>query len=613
MYLTIKQKLILIITLILLGLAGIYQVNSTNQNKLSKLADIKLNLSNVEVLMLQLRRSEKDFLLRQNLKYKKAFDEQIEKAHGSLSSLEDKLIELEIYDVQIPSINEFLLEYQNSFNQLIDASTEKGLNKTSGYYGKLRNAASEFESEIKNRNDFESEVFLLTLRRHEKDFMLRSDEKYISEFANIASKLSTRLDSNQAKLSLTNYTSAFTDFVNISKTIGLDSSSGIKGKMRATVHNVEDLIQKEVTKLELENYVYIERVQDTQLIITLSLSLLITIIVVLISRSIITPLLYFRKRITDIRNDNDLSQRIIEGKDEIGDISKEFNLFMVHFQSLIKNINETINSLTDSTDVVSSSIAKTSEGVIAQSNELDMVATAITEMGLTANEIASNAHLTKDKTDGTSVKAEKGKQNLDGTINNINGLSEQLIVAGGEIFKLQEKSNAITSVLDVIKGIAEQTNLLALNAAIEAARAGEQGRGFAVVADEVRTLAVRTQVSTSEITLIINELQLSTSDIVETVNLCKEQGIDSATQAKETETVFNEMIADINAVTDMSVQVATAAEEQSSVVTELNQNIVRINDIGESISKDSLSNTKASQNVAELAKALHKASSVFKI
>ena len=333
----------------------------------------------------------------------------------------------------------------------------------------------------------------------------------------------------------------------------------------------------------------------------------------IVAQQIIAPLNSFSKRISEIRKGNDLTQRTEERHDEIGTISKEFNIFMAHFQTLIVSINQTVDALSVSSSVVSKSVAKTTEGIVNQSHESDMVATAVTEMGIVAGEIANNARLTKEKTDEASVKALEGKEKLDGTVVNINELSAQLINAGEEIVQLQEKSNGITSVLEVIKGIADQTNLLALNAAIEAARAGEQGRGFAVVADEVRTLAIRTQDSTAEITNIINELQVTTSEIVNTVGICKAQGLNSVTQAQETEEVLNEIITDVNAIAEMTVLVATAVEQQSIVVKEVDENIIRIRDIGEQVASDSQENSIASDDVAALASELHQEASIFKI
>ena len=402
-------------------------------------------------------------------------------------------------------------------------------------------------------------------------------------------------------------------FFKISQEIGLTPKLGIQGEMRDAVHKVEEDLKLAVSLISehIEEQINSSSVQSSM--VTLILSIIIISIIFFIAKQIITPLNNFSQRIISIHSANDLSQRVHESDDEIGLVAKEFNGFMAHFQSLIININSIVASLRESTQVVSNSVLKTTDGLMHQATESDMVATAITEMGAAADEIASNAHNTKTKTDQAVANASIGQNRLDSTITNINKLSEELITAGERVNFLQEKSNGITSVLEVIKSIADQTNLLSLNAAIEAARAGEQGRGFAVVADEVRTLAVRTQNSTTEISSIIDELQSTTIDIVNTVNQCKDQGLESASQAKETENVLNEIISDVNHIADMTVEVATAVEEQSGVVQEVDRNIIRIRDIGEQVSQDSQENAKASEQVAQLAQTLDKEAKVFTI
>ncbi len=613
MKLTIKQKLYVIVSLVVLSLFGLYVENSVNQNRVANLVEIKFELKDLQVTMLQLRRSEKDFLLRKNEKYQKDFAKTFKQALRLLTEMEPRLLSADISVAKLSIIKKSLQNYQQAFDLLVETSIVKGLDKDSGVYGNLRAATHALETSIEAVNDFESQSYLLTLRRHEKDFILRSDEKYVARLANTAEQLNTRLTSASTQQLLATYVSEFNKYVEISKQIGLEVKSGIRGDMRAAVHSVEKELNNEVAILNKYISENIAQTQQQHLIITIVVLLLITAVVVLVARQIISPLNAFSQQISDIRKGNDLTQRTTERHDEIGVISKEFNIFMTHFQTLIQSINQTVDSLSESSGVVSRSVAKTTEGIVNQSQESDMVATAVTEMGIVAGEIANNARLTKEKTDEASVKAVEGKEKLDSTVVNINELSEQLINAGEEIVQLQEKSNGITSVLEVIKGIADQTNLLALNAAIEAARAGEQGRGFAVVADEVRTLAVRTQDSTAEITNIINELQATTSEIVSTVNICKEQGINSVNQAQDTEEVLNEIITDVNAIADMTVLVATAVEQQSVVVKEVDENIIRIRDIGEQVANDSQENSKASDDVAALASELHEEASIFKI
>jgi methyl-accepting chemotaxis protein len=426
-------------------------------------------------------------------------------------------------------------------------------------------------------------------------------------------QLFERLSEPESKKLLEEYLLQFNNLVEATSKIGFDPKSGKQGEMRNSVREMETMLKKEVVRLNTYVNEYVDSAQLSHLIFVIAISILIGLIVIVIAKQSITPLQVFSNRISEIRQNNDLSQRTEEREDEIGAISKEFNIFMAHFQSLIKSINQTVDSLSESTNVVSKSVNKTSEGLQNQALESDMVATAVTEMGVTASEIANNAHATKEKTDEASIKVGTGKERLDNTVLNINQLSNDLVIAEKEILNLEEKSNGITSVLEVIKGIAEQTNLLALNAAIEAARAGEQGRGFAVVADEVRTLAVRTQDSTSEITTIINELQTTTSGIVKTMNHCKERGLSSVSQAQDTELVLNEIILNVEDIADMTVQVATAVEEQSAVVQDVDRNIVRIRDIGEQVASDSQENARASQDVANLAKELHKEANIFSV
>jgi len=613
MKLSIKQKLYVIVSLVVLGMLGLYLENDVNQKKTANLIEIKTELKDLQVQMLQLRRSEKDFLLRKDIKYRKKFDDSYKRASYLFSDMEQRLITAGISTQELLVIKQSLQSYRLSFEKLLDNSVVKGLDKDSGSYGKLRAATHALEESVEAMNDFESLSLLLTLRRHEKDFILRSDEKYLARLINVAETLENRLPNANTRNLLAEYTNEFNQFVEISKQIGLDSKSGIRGEMREAVHKVESELNKEIELLNGYINSGIAQANMLHFIVTLVVSVLITGVIIIVARQIINPLNSFSVRISEIRKGNDLTQRTEARHDEIGMISKEFNIFMEHFQELIKSINQTVDSLSESSNIVSGSVSKTTEGIINQSQQSDMVATAVTEMGIVAGEIADNARLTKERTDEASVKAIEGKEKLDSTVVNINQLSEQLIGAGEEIVQLQEKSNGITSVLEVIKGIAEQTNLLALNAAIEAARAGEQGRGFAVVADEVRTLAVRTQDSTAEITAIINELQVTTSEIVNTVNVCKEQGLNSVNQAQDTEEVLNEIITDVNSIAEMTVLVATAVEQQAIVVKDVDENIIRIRDIGEQVASDSQENSRASDDVAALASELHDEASIFKI
>ena len=242
--------------------------------------------------------------------------------------------------------------------------------------------------------------------------------------------------------------------------------------------------------------------------------------------------------------------------------------------------------------------------VDSQIQETDMVATAVTEMVATVDEIAKNTQEAAKKAEITNNNAEKGKQGVGHTITQIEHLSSNLMTSEQVVHELAKDSETIGSVLDVIRGIAEQTNLLALNAAIEAARAGEQGRGFAVVADEVRTLASRTQDSTQEIESIITALQSRTQKIVEHMAGCRTQGDESANSADSAGQMLEEITHDISTIMDMNTAIAAAIQQQSSVAQEVNQHVVSIRDVAEQSGEMSHQNSQMSEELSQQAQVL---------
>ena len=258
-------------------------------------------------------------------------------------------------------------------------------------------------------------------------------------------------------------------------------------------------------------------------------------------------------------------------------------------------------------------VESSGQQLMQQKSEVETVASAVTEMGAVAHEIAMNAETTSSRVDTVSQNANAGQDQIVTTVEQMTLLSNQLLDSADQVNLLREKSNAINAVMEVIRGIAEQTNLLALNAAIEAARAGEQGRGFAVVADEVRSLAVKTQDSTQEITQIVTDLQTSTANIVESIELCKSQGLQTAEQTDLAGKAFAEIINDIQEVSEMTSTIAVAVEEQSTVAQEINQNIVQISDYADDLANSATDNAQASNQVSHQASELDNAIRWFKI
>ena len=273
----------------------------------------------------------------------------------------------------------------------------------------------------------------------------------------------------------------------------------------------------------------------------------------------------------------DLTQRIkVSSNDEIGDLSTNFNKFIHHLQELISSISTSVDEVAQQSEAMSHNAQQSVGALTSQLQKTEKVATALNQMTATAADVGSHAASTSENTRATSEIANEGTTVIQSSISQINLLSSEMETTSQKISSLRDNSESIGSVLSVIKSIADQTNLLALNAAIEAARAGEQGRGFAVVADEVRTLAQRTQESTQEIETIINELQLAANNAFESMNSSHGMIGESVTQSEragETLTLINENIHSIN---DMNSQIANASSDQSHVVDEINENVTEI-------------------------------------
>ena len=304
--------------------------------------------------------------------------------------------------------------------------------------------------------------------------------------------------------------------------------------------------------------------------------------------------------------DGDLTQHIrTQRKDEIGDLMQAMAQMTIRLREVLSEIGLSVSELSAASSQLNATTDKNQQGMEQQRAETDQVATAINEMTMAVQEVAHNAEDAWSAATSADEQSREGVNGIHDAIKQIEHMAEEIAATADSMQQLKEQSDDIGRVIDVIKGIASQTNLLALNAAIEAARAGEAGRGFAVVADEVRGLAMRTQDSTGEIESLIANLQHQAEGALAKMELGQQLTSDSVSAARGTGELLRDIAESVSRIQQMNQQIATAAEEQGLVSEEINQSIVRVRDITESTVSASGETTRSTAVLAQLSQKLH--------
>lgn len=369
--------------------------------------------------------------------------------------------------------------------------------------------------------------------------------------------------------------------------------------------------------LKLQQQLDMQRTSDSSL--ALGLGLLAGIVGVLLiwltARGVTQPILSVAAMLKGIASgEGDLTQRLRYAKpDELGELAGWFNRFLDKLQPIIAEVKQSVVDARRTADRSSAIADQTSTGMQQQYREIDQVATAFHEMSATAQDVARSAAQAAEAARGADHATSEGLAVIDNTTLMIEQLASEMNVAMQEVEGLASSSEQIGSVLEVIRSIADQTNLLALNAAIEAARAGEAGRGFAVVADEVRNLAKRTQDSVEEIRQVIEALQAGTHEVVGSMHSSHRQAQGSVAQVEAAVLALRRIGDAVSVITDMNMQIASAAEEQSSVADEINRNVTSIRDVTESISGQAQESSEVSQALNQLANQQQKLMDQFRV
>ncbi|MFM5020229.1 methyl-accepting chemotaxis protein [Aeromonas rivipollensis] len=404
------------------------------------------------------------------------------------------------------------------------------------------------------------------------------------------------------------------DDMEVARTIYRDSYSQTYGEMRKGANALLDgLIGQAQHRNELSQSSYDSgRNQMIAIIvIAIAISLLVsTLILIGLRRRVSFLQLHIGDAARHLALDSSAS---LTGKDELAEIASSFNQFVARIHGAIEQVASNSRQLAATANEVAAKAQLTQHNCTAQRDRTVQVATAIHEMGATVSEIAGNASLAADVAKQANDQADAGAVVVAQARHGIVGLSGEIEQVAGVIESLASQTDSIGSILDTIRSISEQTNLLALNAAIEAARAGEQGRGFAVVADEVRNLASRSAASTAEIQGMINRLQEQSARAVSAMAQGRNQSLEVVTQADAANGALGQITAHITQISDMNIQVATATEEQSSVVGEINRNVEDINQLTTETADIAHQLTASSRSLQQLSGELDKLVGNFRL
>jgi len=362
--------------------------------------------------------------------------------------------------------------------------------------------------------------------------------------------------------------------------------------------NLDD-VERELQASRAEFQRHIDRLLGVMLGTAVVLLIVVSVLAGVLSNSMLRPLLQLKASLDDMAaGDGDLTHRLpLTSRDELGDLAASFNRFVEKIHVLVRQVADTTAQLSGLVGAVSSQAQRSEQAMEGQRQETDQVATAINEMSAAAQEVAASAQRAAEAAQETDQESQNARRVVERSIERIHQLVGEVRNSGESLDGLRQDVQGIVSVLEVIRAIADQTNLLALNAAIEAARAGEAGRGFAVVADEVRALASRTQQSTGEIQAMIDRLQNATREAVEAMQRAREMGEDTTEHANRTGDSLDSITRLIGTIHSMNAQIASAAEEQTAVAEEINRSVHQIAVAVEAVANDA---TEGAQTAREL-------------
>jgi methyl-accepting chemotaxis protein len=584
---TIKQRLYLLGAITLIGVATLLLIATHFAQNEQQLSIARNQITELNVELLMLRRNEKDFLLRQNDKYLDSFNGNAQDFIDIEQSLKQKLERFN-FEVTTDLVDE-LEAYKRGFTSLVNNIITLGLTEKSGLLGEFNQAL-------------------------EKGLATASTEQIVAmmQFAEKVKMGQLDTSINQRLLS-PGLIDAGQNVVTQSEKIGLAYNQGLKGNVRALSHSIEEQFGEYAAQVEAQITSYRDSVGAIKWGVTIAVIILVGFVIMLTLRSINKNMFELITTIGRITTTNNVSLRVnTTGKDELSTIGRDFNLLLEKLEALVSGSQQKAALLTGNTESMHGQL----DGVISQfkvqSEHTTNMATSVHQMVATINEISESTAVAATGVQQAAENARTGRTVVETTISQIEGLSSTLNHSQESIASLNSNVDQIGGAVVIIQEIAEQTNLLALNAAIEAARAGEQGRGFAVVADEVRALASRTHQSTEEITNVVSAIQKQMSTVVKDIDQCTRQGSETKNSSQELDESLSKIITDMGSIQANSESIASAIEEQGIVMNQVSDSILQLNTISSSNMGAAESCLEEVDSVSAQANEMSKTVSAFK-
>lgn len=609
--LTIRTRLaggftILLSLTILVGVVGDQALDSFSQR-----SNIVAMLGQVNTGLTEARVEEKNFLLTGEADAVAKTQAQGDRVLGLTNDIEPLLAITEDIDI-LGRIQSDVKQYQQLMGDV-----EENISEREEALEQLETAARILGSSLKAHSSlFFASAMFEDMRRSERKFLIESDETSVKAYFDDAKRIQAPLKSasisdedkvgiNQA---LTNYVNGFQTVVTLT-----ESGSRLSAEMVSTARNA--IASADQLRTRQSEKMGSERQQASGLItgatgIALALGILMAY---LITRAIVAPINQAVAAASEVASGNLTVDIRATGTNEIGRLMAALATMVTSLRELVSSIKSGSSDIATSAEELSTVTSQSSDGINRQKQETDQVATAMNEMTATVAEIAKSAEQALGVATDAASQATDGEREVRETVDQVNSLAKEVSQSLETIEGLQKETANIGTVLDVIKSVAEQTNLLALNAAIEAARAGEQGRGFAVVADEVRSLAQRTQTSAQEIETLVTALQNSAGNSVSAMKSSTTMASNTLERAAATGQTIERIALAVEDSKQYNNQIATAAEQQTSVAEEISQNITRIRDVTDQSAASSRQTASSSNELARLGSELQSLVSRFRL